>query len=978
MDLKQRKLSKSEWDSIEIPVSSSEIEVLKLIISGYHNVNIKINNSNSIFTYLKIEYSSQIEEYMYSKYFANDIKSIVDKYNINFIEFSNLIKKKQRYNDNENENTKKNNQQLIYKVEVCEIVRLNSVDQVRISKFDTLDISKIDLFDVVLFNHLKLMIENKYNKDNNTLWLYHYYTLSKLINYNVLNVNRILVDIIRCFLNNIERENIELIEIIRKSQDYIEKNKDLLKYADMQLYEHQKDIFTCLKRNITNNSKKDLYRTTSIDSTIIRDSSLIDKANLILYIAPTGTGKTLTPLGLSEKYKVIFVCAARHVGLALARSAISINKKIAFAFGCSSAEDVRLHYFAAKDYTTDRRSGKIRKVDNTVGDKVEIIICDIRSYLPAMYYMLAFNKANDILTYWDEPTISLDYENHDLHKIIKKNWSDNIIPNLVLSSATLPKENELELTISDFKEKFKNTTVHNIVSHDCKKTIPLINNNGYIVMPHYLNEKYDEILSIVENCENNLSLLRYFDLNETAKFICYIEENYLSNTKARLNRHFASIEDIDMKNIKMFYLKVLKNINKDKWPSVYNYFIENRNKTLHTNNTIDNKGNTITKNNSIGPGINISNSNAGKPLTRLASEQINISTNNSINIVANSNSEPSGSSGVYVTTKDAYTLTDGPTIFIANDLQKIAKFCIQQSNIPASVMKSVYDNIEFNNQLNKKIAEIEEILETEEKKLLGPNGSNNNSKNGSKKEDSKKANKLIDKSNDANLSKLREQREILRGMVKRTSIDDIFVPNKLPHLQKWAIGLYTNRAFTSNIDEDIVSSIMLLNDVDDSWKVLLLLGIGVFTEHKSSSYTEIMKKLADTQRLYLIIADSDYIYGTNYQFCHGYLSKDLVLTQEKIIQALGRIGRNNIQQEYSARFRDDSQINILFKKFGSEEKPEVINMNCLFNSKNVSWNGRDYEEQNDILEDNEEQDNEEQDNEEQDNNDFDEDYVFVE
>ena len=103
-----------------------------------------------------------------------------------------------------------------------------------------------------------------------------------------------------------------------------------------------------------------------------------------------------------------------------------------------------------------------------------------------------------------------------------------------------------------------------------------------------------------------------------------------------------------------------------------------------------------------------------------------------------------------------------------------------------------------------------------------------------------------------------------------------------------------------------------------------------------------MKKLADKQKLYLIIADSDYIYGTNYQFCHGYLSKDLNLTQEKIIQALGRIGRNNIQQEYSARFRDDSQITTLFTRFTFEDKPEVINMNQLFNSKNIKWDGQNY------------------------------------
>jgi hypothetical protein len=135
---------------------------------------------------------------------------------------------------------------------------------------------------------------------------------------------------------------------------------------------------------------------------------------------------------------------------------------------------------------------------------------------------------------------------------------------------------------------------------------------------------------------------------------------------------------------------------------------------------------------------------------------------------------------------------------------------------------------------------------------------------------------------------------------------------------------------------------MLLKNVASSWKVLLLLGIGVFTNHESIEYTEIMKGLADKQQLYMIIADSDYIYGTNYQFCHGYLSKDMVLTQEKIIQALGRIGRNNIQQDYSIRFRDDEQINILFRTYNAFEKPEVINMNKLFTTRNLNWNGSEF------------------------------------
>ena len=112
------------------------------------------------------------------------------------------------------------------------------------------------------------------------------------------------------------------------------------------------------------------------------------------------------------------------------------------------------------------------------------------------------------------------------------------------------------------------------------------------------------------------------------------------------------------------------------------------------------------------------------------------------------------------------------------------------------------------------------------------------------------------------------------------------------------------------------------------------MGIGVFTNHKSIEYTEIMKKMADQQKLYMIIASSDYIYGTNYQFCHGYLSKDLQLTQDKLIQAFGRIGRNNIQQSYSIRLRDDEFIQKLF--YEDLNKPEVKNMNLLFTTPSES------------------------------------------
>jgi hypothetical protein len=64
---------------------------------------------------------------------------------------------------------------------------------------------------------------------------------------------------------------------------------------------------------------------------------------------------------------------------------------------------------------------------------------------------------------------------------------------------------------------------------------------------------------------------------------------------------------------------------------------------------------------------------------------------------------------------------------------------------------------------------------------------------------------------------------------------------------------------------------------------------------------------------------------------------------------MGRIGRNNVQQTYTVRFRDDEQI---LKLFTSEtEKPEIINMNRLFNTRKVIWKDNLYVEVPDDIDD---------------------------
>ena len=881
MDLQQRKLNKSEWDSIEISVSSQEMEVLNMIMLGYHDVNVKINNNNSIFTFLKIEFSEKMEDYLYNKYLRERCDKIQDE-------------------------LKKINPSYKF-IKMDSDAKINSADRVRLERFDENSLKKNDIYEFLLLDHIEKLLKS--NSENVKKNHYHYYTLYKLIRNNIIRLNRHIIVLTNRILDIFEK-NIEKIYIIQNAVDFIEKNESLLKYSDLTLYEHQKEIFTICKSSTP---------------------------KLVLYMAPTGTGKTLTPIALSEQKKIIFVCAARHVGLALAKAAISVKKKIAFAFGCSSADDIRLHYFAAKVFTKNKRTGGIGKVDNSVGDNVEIIICDIRSYLPAMYYMLAFFDAENIITYWDEPTITMDYEEHDIHKTIQENWKKNLIPNMVLSSATLPKQNELTETLPDFLMKFHGAEIYNIVSHDCKKSIPIINKHGFVVLPHYLSNKYSDILQISKHCIEHLTLLRYLDLKEVCEFIDYVNSNKYGNSKTNLERHFETLDDINMKNIKMYYINILQNIVADKWSVIYSHFIRLRKPRILENCSIDTKGNKITKVKSIGPGVTTSSSSlAGAPITRLASEQI------AKDVV--------GTSGVYVTTKDAYTLTDGPTIFISNDVEKIAKFCIQQANIPKLVMDELMNKIDFNNVINEKLhlleSEVEIIKEQGEQQVKNNvscfhNGSTISGRNKSGK-DSKKISRDTpeEMENKGKLNRLTQEINSLRPLIKSASLNDAFIPNKKMHLDKWATTITTSGSFTSNVDEQFVCDIMALKGVENSWKVLLMMGIGVFINHENITYTEIMKKLAEEQKLYMIIASSDYIYGTNYQFCHGFLSKDLDLTQEKLIQAMGRIGRNNIQQTYTIRFRDDEQISKLFTS--DTEKPEIINMNRLFNSKKVEWRDNSY------------------------------------
>jgi hypothetical protein len=833
----QTKLSKSEWESIESPVSEDEKEILQLIRDGYSNIDIRYNKNVSLFSYAKLDRSSTIENYLYTKFLKTDVDEV--------IQIVRGIKGAPT-------------ELTAFHVEEINIKRLKSADQIRLENMNAnIEINKPRMIEYIYIGFLKEMFRLfAANKRNYAFYLY---SLIQLRNIHIPHKNTFIMDFIDKSITYIN-EQTGLNTIISGACDFIEKNPNLFKYGDLTLYDHQKRIFDLFKRTHTDYWENDVYKT-----------------NLVLYIAPTGTGKTLTPIGLSADYRVIFVCAARHVGMALAKSAISVQKCVAFAFGCETASDIRLHYLSAAVYKINSRTGGIGKVDNSDGRKVEIMICDAQSYLVAMYYMLSFNQHFNIITYWDEPTIGMDYETHPLHEMTHRNWSENKIPNMVLSSATLPKHTQLFPVINDFRAKFPSVVVTTIESYDCNKSISLLNKNGVCVCPHLLYDDYRQMVECVEYCKSNMTLLRYFDLAEVVRFICYLEQKKYIPETISIGAYFQNdIAKITMNSLKIYYLNLIENVDPDMWFNVYRYM------TTTIRRKFDR---TPEKTSGLG----------GGSLARTSS----VSKEPSFVEKAKAISQASG--GILFTTADAHTLTDGPTIYLTENIGTIGNFYIQQSNIPPKVFETIMNKIFQNNAINEEIAKLEATLED----VLG--------------EEAKKEKKMSKNLLDAPefcmpaVKRINEKIDELKSNIKPVVLDSVYIPNTVYHQQVWTNDI-VETAFVPVIDQDTAKKVMELT-IDDRLKVLLLLGIGTFDNHKNDAYTEMMKKLANNKQLLMIVASSDYIYGTNYQFCHEIIGKDLTnMSQQKTIQALGRVGRNNIQQEYTARFRDDAIIKKLFEQ----------------------------------------------------------------
>ena len=133
MEFLQDKLTRDEWNNLEIPVSNEEKTILKLIIDGYEDLNITINNNQSLFTFLKIEsIDNGMESYLFNKYFKDELSKIDKKYSVKDINSEKL-----------SENIK--------------LQKVKSTEMIKIGNFD----KNIELYKNNIFEYVILVIFDK-------------------------------------------------------------------------------------------------------------------------------------------------------------------------------------------------------------------------------------------------------------------------------------------------------------------------------------------------------------------------------------------------------------------------------------------------------------------------------------------------------------------------------------------------------------------------------------------------------------------------------------------------------------------------------------------------------------------------------------------------------------------------------------------------------------------------------------------------
>ena len=148
--------------------------------------------------------------------------------------------------------------------------------------------------------------------------------------------------------------------------------------------------------------------------------------------------------------------------------------------------------------------------------------------------------------------------------------------------------------------------------------------------------------------------------------IYYVNKHNLIQEQFNIENHFENISDITIMSLKMYYLDVLM-LLRDNYEKVSKYF--------------------------------------------------------------NDKYKSKKQSFIKITTNDSYTLTDGPTIFISDNVKKLGLFYLQVSKIPETELDTILETIQRNERYTIELERVEKEEQQRQDKLGSKQLDKDHSKN---------------------------------------------------------------------------------------------------------------------------------------------------------------------------------------------------------------------------------------------------------
>ena len=217
MDLTQCRLSRNEWEAIEVPVAPEEQRVGRMLLEAAHAPSMRRNRAQSLATYLQIKRSPATSQHFWTEYLQPELAKGMDGCTRSApvkMGFGRVLRK-------------------------GKVPALRSADRIRLrNATQTLCLPgrRQTIFEFVLIDLIKAVYHARVHGEPRD-WLAPYYALRTLRGRSVANLHEALVDGIDAMTAELDKEVVTR-ELVLDADTAIERNDALLRHADDQLHGH--------------------------------------------------------------------------------------------------------------------------------------------------------------------------------------------------------------------------------------------------------------------------------------------------------------------------------------------------------------------------------------------------------------------------------------------------------------------------------------------------------------------------------------------------------------------------------------------------------------------------------------------------------------------------------------------------------------------------------------------------------------------